>query len=163
MDAIHFSDLADGGAEQGRDAFAFQRNVLGVWTDYQTNPETYYGPIQTRIIEWDMSGPLAESIAPQTPGNYIVMLSGFVAFTAGNSPTSALVQIQIFQGSSSGQYLCEFNDVATSMGIIAYPLSDPVTDAYTDLDQDLNIFDNGAGPWAGTSRVIIQYVEVEPI
>ena len=163
LPTIDITDLPDAGVEDPKDHYALQRQVLGTWQDFYTEAETLNGAAKIAVIEWDMSGPLFGNITPETPGNYLVFLRGFVAFTPGGSPTASLAQVQVFQGSSTGQYIAEFTDGTVGSGIIIYPATDPIGNPYSDLDQDINVFDSGGGPYSGTARIVIQYVEKQPI
>ena len=162
--SIRITDLPDGGSEQAHDLINFQRQVLGVWNDYYTDFATLYGPVQTRIIEWDMSGSLGEYISPQTPGNLLVFLGATGIYMPGPSPPGGATSIMIYNtGASGAVYHLPITVDTYAYATISAPFSDPSTDVYDGLDSDIAVeLVVAPGAFDSTMRIIIQWVEVEP-
>jgi hypothetical protein len=164
--SIRITSLTDAGQAQDHDLIHFQRQVLGVWTDYYTDFATLYGAAQTTIIEWDMSASLAETIAPQTPGNLLVFLGASAVFMPGSITPGTGNSILIYNTGRSGfaQYHLPFIIGADSYAIISAPFDDPSTEIYDGLATDLAVeLTVAPGAFDSTMRIIVQYAEVTPV
>lgn len=161
---IDITDLPDAGVEDYKDHYALQRFVLGSWQDFYTEAQTLNGPVKVAVIEWDMSDSLAEYISPETPGNYLVMLSAFGTFTPGTLTPGGGSNVAIYHAGSVAQYGLPFVVDSYGYGAIAYPVSDPSTDVYDALGTDIAVEVTVApGAYDSTMRITVLYVEKEPI
>ena len=86
LDSIRIEDMADAGNEQPKDQFAFQRRVLGVWSDFYTDIETFMGGMVTAVLVWDGTNNWSENILAPA-GFAVVPISIQAIFTPGNSPS----------------------------------------------------------------------------
>lgn len=159
-------DFPDGGLLQPTDILPLQRFESGVWVDYRTTAARINGNVKLAVIDWDMSINLNEAITADTPGNYLLFLSAFATFEPGAlTPGTGADILMTSPTSSSGcAYVIPFIAGSDKYVTISAPLADPTTDIYDGLDSDLNL--NVVvvpGTFDSTMRIVVQYVEIEPV
>lgn len=165
MDEIRIEDLPDGGIYQGSDRFPLQRLESGVWNDYQTNFDQYFGEVMLAVFDWDMSASLYETITAGTPGNYLILMNAWAVFVPGTVTPGTGATISIYNtGNPISSYSIDFVIGADSYGCIAYPLVDPITNNYDSLDTPI-VLDLAVAPgiFDSSMRIYVQYIELQPI
>jgi len=160
LDSIRIEDMADAGNEQPKDQFAFQRRVLGVWTDFYTDIETFMGGLVTYVTEWDGTNAWVD-IIPAPSGTYLVPLNVQAIFTPGNSPSGQSVLIYIEQPPVNNGYIMSFDDGSDSVAVQAYPLGAFPFEVGTDIQ--LLVGTSMSLDFSGTAVIKVQYMVVEPV
>jgi hypothetical protein len=162
MDSTRITDFPTLQSYEARDKLLLQRLEAGVWNDYYTEAADYLGQYFTKVIDWDMSVALGETISPATPGNYLVLLDALGIYTPGASYTDNPFQIFIIPApSASWDYIGEFTHASTGRACAISPVSSPPT-YYGDVAEDLYILSPFTASH-GSCRIIIRYVEVTPL
>lgn len=160
MESTRITDFATLQSYELRDKLLLQRFEAGVWNDYYTEVGDYLGQYMTKVIDWDMTSPLAELIEPVTPGNYIVVLDGQVVYAPGGSFTGNPVQILVYPDGAPYSYVMEFIHASNGRANAMTQLEADGT-IYDFITQNINIVSGFTGD--GTARIQVRYVEVTPI
>lgn len=160
LDSIRIEDMPDAGNEQPKDQFAFQRRVLGEWSDFYTDIETFMGGLVTYVTEWDGTNAWVD-IIPAPSGTYLVPINVQAIFTPGNSPSGQTVQIIIEQPPVNNGYVMEFDDGSDSVAVQAYPIGAFPFEAGTDIQ--LTASTSLSLDFSGTAVIKVQYMVVEPV
>jgi glycine/D-amino acid oxidase-like deaminating enzyme len=158
LPSVRIDDMTDAGAEDPKDIFAFQRNVLGVWTDYHTDIETFMGGMITAVLVWDGTNNWSENILAPA-GFAVVPISIQAIFTPGNSPSGQTANMLIEQPPSTGGFIMGFEDGSTSYAAALQQVG--VETDYVANDQ-LQFLVN-ALDFSGTARITVQYILKELI
>lgn len=161
LPSVRIDDMTDAGVEAPKDIFAFQRNVLGVWTDYHTDIETFMGGMVTAVLVWDGTNGWSENILAPA-GFAVVPISIQAIFTPGNSPSGQTAQMFIDQPPSAGGFIMNFDDGSSSYA--ASLQQNGVETNYIANDQ-LQFLANTslALDFSGTARITVQYILKELI
>ena len=160
LDSIRIEDMPDAGNEQPKDQFAFQRRVLGEWSDFYTDIETFMGGLVTYVTEWDGTNAWVD-IIPAPSGTYLVPINAQAIFTPGNSPSGQSVQIIIEQPPVNSGYIMGFDDGSDSVAVQAYPIASFPFEAGTDIQ--LTASTSLSLDFSGTTVIKVQYMVVEPV
>ena len=162
LPSVRIDDMTDAGVEDPKDIFAFQRNVLGVWTDYHTDIETFMGGMVTAVLVWDGTDGWSENILAPA-GFAVVPISIQAIFTPGNSPSGQTGQMLIEQPPySTGVFIMTFDDGSSSY---AAALQQSGYDADYVANDQLQFLVNTslALDFSGTARITVQYILKELI
>jgi len=157
LDSIRIEDMPDAGNEQPKDQFAFQRRVLGEWSDFYTDIETFMGGLVTYVTEWDGTNAWVD-IIPAPSGTYLVPINVQAIFTPGNSPSGQTVQFLIEQPPGAGGYVMSFDDGSDEFAIQAYPIAFPF-----EVGTDIQLTASTPLDFSGTAVIKVQYMVVEPV
>ncbi len=161
LPSVRIDDMTDAGAEDPKDIFAFQRNVLGVWTDYHTDIETFMGGMITAVLVWDGTNGWSENInAPA--GFAVVPISIQAIFTPGNSPSGQTAQMFIEQPPSTGGFIMNFDDGSSSYAA-ALQQQGVETDYVATVTLQFLVNTSLALDFSGTARITVQYILKELI
>lgn len=163
MDTIRIQDMADGGLYDVKDKFALQRQEAGVWNDYHTTMEAYYGPFRTVEYEHDLSlGPFTVNIASPIGSKLLVPLIATMTYEPPPIfPAAIGVQVEINQGVSGVIWYAGFNDdsVAKAMIFREQPLVAP---PWTGLTNSIEVTSGTSGS-EGIIRIRILVADIDPI
>ena len=161
LPSVRIDDMTDAGAEDPKDIFAFQRNVLGVWTDYHTDIETFMGGMVTAVLVWDGTNGWSENILAPA-GFAVVPISIQAIFTPGNSPSGQTAQMFIEQPPSTGVFIMNFDDGSSSYAASLQQIGVETDYVANDLLQFL-VNTSLALDFSGTARITVQYILKELI
>ena len=161
LPSVRIDDMTDAGVEDPKDIFAFQRNVLGVWTDYHTDIETFMGGMVTAVLVWDGTNGWSENInAPA--GFAVVPISIQAIFTPGNSPSGQTAQMFIEQPPSTGNFIMTFDDGSSSYAAALQQIG-VETDYVANEQLQFLVNTSLALDFSGTARITVQYILKELI
>jgi hypothetical protein len=161
LPSVRIDDMTDAGAEDPKDIFAFQRNVLGVWTDYHTDIETFMGGMITAVLVWDGTNGWSENInAPA--GFAVVPISIQAIFTPGNSPSGQTAQMFIEQPPSTSSFIMNFDDGSSSYAASLQRIS-TIPDFVAGVTLQFAVNTSLALDFSGTARITVQYILKELI
>ena len=161
LDSIRIEDMADAGNEQPKDQFAFQRRVLGEWTDFYTDIETFMGGLVTYVTEWDGTNPWVD-IIPAPSGTYLVPINVQAIFTPGNSPSGQTAQMFIEQPPSTSGFIMNFDDGSSSYAASLQQIS-TIPDYVANDQLQFAVLTSLALDFSGTARITVQYILKELI
>jgi hypothetical protein len=161
LPSVRIDDMTDAGVEAPKDIFAFQRNVLGVWTDYHTDIETFMGGMITAVLVWDGTNNWSEFInAPA--GFAVVPISIQAIFTPGNSPSGQTAQMFIEQPPSTSSFIMNFDDGSSSYAASLQQIG-VETDYVANEQLQFAVLTSLALDFSGTARITVQYILKELI
>ena len=161
LPSVRIDDMTDAGVEAPKDIFAFQRNVLGVWTDYHTDIETFMGGMITAVLVWDGTNGWSENInAPA--GFAVVPISIQAIFTPGNSPSGQTAHMFIEQPPSMGGFIMNFDDGSSSYAASLQQIG-VETDYVANEQLQFGVLTFLALDFSGTARITVQYILKELI
>ena len=160
MDEVRIEDLPDGGIYQGSDRFPLQRQESGVWNDFQTNFDQYFGEVVMEVFPVTWGSGMAESIS--AGGQLLILLNAVAIVEAQTGASNFSPQIAFSQGSNPTLGLIEVLDADAGSGAPLSWLNDPTSTPDTYLDQSIDI-NSSAGPFTGVGSVIVWYALVDPV
>ena len=161
LPSVRIDDMTDAGVEDPKDIFAFQRNVLGVWTDYHTDIETFMGGMVTAVLVWDGTDGWSENILAPA-GFAVVPISIQAIFTPGNSPSGQTAQMFIEQPPSMGGFIMSFDDGSSSYAAALQQIG-VETDYVANEQLQFAVNTSLALDFSGTARITVQYILKELI
>ena len=161
LPSVRIDDMTDAGAEDPKDIFAFQRNVLGVWTDYHTDIETFMGGMVTAVLVWDGTNNWSENILAPA-GFAVVPISIQAIFTPGNSPSGQTAQMFIEQPPSTSGFIMNFDDGSSSYAASLQQIS-TIPDYVANDQLQFSVNTSLALDFSGTARITVQYILKELI
>lgn len=168
MDAVRITDFPLVQEYELRDKIHLQRQEAGVWNDYHTDLGSYLGEVRTAVFDWDMSNPGELFQIPCPVGQYLILLGAHHTYKPGAVFASNNIQNSIQTVSANWNYIAEFIHDGSGKGGVFSPSngSGPNANIYGDVGEDLLIFTGDTGlvsPNQGTCRIVVQYVEVNPL
>jgi glycine/D-amino acid oxidase-like deaminating enzyme len=161
LPSVRIDDMTDAGVEDPKDIFAFQRNVLGVWTDYHTDIETFMGGMITAVLVWDGTNNWSENILAPA-GFAVVPISIQAIFTPGNSPSGQTAQMFIEQPPSTSGFIMNFDDGSSSYAAALQQIG-VETDYVANEQLQFAVLTSLALDFSGTARITVQYILKELI
>lgn len=90
MAEIRITDMPALSNQEGRDIFAFQRQVAGVWTDFYTNFDSFGGELRVAIHTVDLSVPDVQTIFSPAAGEVAFPVDAFLNYTPDASPSGTM-------------------------------------------------------------------------
>lgn len=158
MDSQTIESLPNGGGLQPDDMFAIQRQVGGVWNDYNVLVRDYFGPVQVKVIDWTPTSNLVDEILPSTGD--VVVLAAWMTFTPGNTPSGFTIQAQITSADANNSMIAEVVDSANAQGAMFYVQNAIESTPWSIDNNSVQIGGGGGASYSGTVKIRIMYTEV---
>lgn len=165
MDSIRIDQLPDAGLTDPKDKLVLQREVLGTWTDYQTDIETYFGLFRTVVLDFTDGGPSIYSVDPD-PGRLLVFIGGHMTYKPGSAPSNDEPFVQVAQSFNGAGWEAGFTANAIPQGSLMLANVDPTTSDqwFNNPNGQFDVFMNttnfGTG---GKVRVFLIFADVSPL
>lgn len=165
MDSIRIDELPDGGLTDPKDKLALQRDVLGTWTDYHTDIETYFGRFRTVVFDIAHGDPSLYTVDPAV-SSLLIFIGGHITYRPGGSPSSQSVQVSVAQSYNGSGWFASFVADAQQHGSLFLQNIDPTASGQwfenpnAGFEVYLNTTDFGDG---GSIRLFLTFADVTPL